>query len=111
MSMPLFNESSLSEVVQAIREDLIQKEGPRISTMRNYRFAILCYKPTDEFNLRNEIRRLTDDLRESGWHVLSINFQKLLLDRISAQGEEWAESMIRMEKALHANDPDVDCSI
>ncbi len=45
MSMPLFNHSALTDVVEALREDLIQKDGPRISTMRNYRFAILCYDP------------------------------------------------------------------
>ncbi|MFN3151823.1 DUF1788 domain-containing protein [Bremerella sp.] len=105
MSMPLFNHSALAEVVEALREDLIQEDGPRISTMRNYRFAILCYDPSVEFNLRNEIRRLTDDLRGYGWHVLSINLQKLLLDRIHAQGEDWAESVIRMEQALHKTDP------
>ncbi len=105
MSMPLFNHSALTDVVEALREDLIQKDGPRISTMRNYRFAILCYDPAEEFNLRNEVRRLTDELRQHGWHVLSINLQKLLLDRIAAQGEEWAESMIKMEKALFNNDP------
>jgi hypothetical protein len=105
MSMPLFNHSDLTDVVEALRDDLIQKDGPRISTMRNYRFAILCYNPRDEFSLRNEVRRLTDDLRQHGWHVLSINLQKLLLDRIAAQGEEWAEGMIKMEKALFNNDP------
>ena len=105
MSLPLFNQSPLTDVVEEVRKNLIPEGGPRISTMRNYQFAILCYDPSDEFNLRNEIRRLTDDLRGFGWHVLPINLQKLLLDRIHAQGEDWAESVIRMEQALHKADP------
>ncbi len=103
MSMPLFNQSSISEAIAALRNDLIQDDGPRISTMRNYRFAIFCYPPAEEFQLRKEIGVLSEDLRGSGWFVLSINLQKLLLDRIRAEGEEFADKVIRMEKALRKN--------
>jgi hypothetical protein len=103
MSMPLFNQSSVSEAITALRSDLVQEDGPRISTMRNYRFAILCYDPVDEFQLRKEVGVLSDELRGSGWFVLSINLQKLLLDRIRAEGEEFVEKVIRMEKALRNN--------
>jgi len=103
MSMPLFNQSSISEAIAALRQDLIQDDGPRISTMRNYRFAILCYPPAEEFQLRREIGLLSDDLRNSGWFVLSINLQKLLLDRIRGEGAEFVEKVIRMEKALRNN--------
>ncbi len=106
MSMPLFQHSLLSDVMADLKSDLIQKDGPRISTMRNYRFAIVCYDPADEFQLRREVVRLNDELREHGWYVLSINLQKLLLDRIAAQGEEWSEAMIRMETALQKVDPE-----
>lgn len=103
MSLPLFGQSSLSEAIEALRSDLIQEDGPRISTMRNYRFAILCYDPVEEFQLRREIGRLSDELQDSGWFVLSINLQKLLLDRIRAEGDEFAEKVIKMEKALRKN--------
>jgi hypothetical protein len=101
--MPLFNQSSISEAIAALRKDLIQDDGPRISTMRNYRFAILCYPPAEEFQLRREINLLSDDLRNSGWFVLSINLQKLLLDRIRGEGAEFVEKLIRMEKTLRNN--------
>ncbi|TWT52019.1 DUF1788 domain-containing protein [Allorhodopirellula solitaria] len=106
MSMPLFEQSSLTDVMADLKSDLIQKDGPRISTMRNYRFAIVCYDPADEFQLRREVVRLNDDLRDHGWCVLSINLQKLLLDRIAAQGEEWSDAMMRMETALQKVDPE-----
>ena len=40
-----FQQTSLQEAFAALRRDLIHEDGPRISTMRNYRFAILQYCP------------------------------------------------------------------
>ena len=34
----------------------------------------------------------------NGWIVFSINLQKLLLDRVRAQGEEWVRRVIAMER-------------
>lgn len=106
MNLPLFEESSLSDSIAALRNDLIGQDGPRISTMRNYRFAILCYDPAEEFQLRREIGLLGDELRDSGWFVLSINLQRLLLDRIRSQGDEFVEKLIRMEKTLRDRGPE-----
>ena len=49
MTLPLFHQTPLQEAFAALRRDLIQEDGPRISTMRNYRFAIVQYQPADEF--------------------------------------------------------------
>lgn len=81
-----------------MRSNLIQEDGPRISTMRNYRFAIVPYDPQDEFRLRREIRRLNTELVSNGWMVLTINLQKLLLDRVRSQGEEFIQRLIGREK-------------
>jgi hypothetical protein len=70
--------------------------------MRNYRFAILQYRPEDEFLVRQEVQRLSGDLVASGWMVLSISLQKLLLDRIRAQGEAWIDRMIQRERRMVA---------
>jgi hypothetical protein len=101
----LFQRTTLDEAVQALRKDLLGDGGPRISTMRNYRFAILPYKPSEEFRLRKLIRRLTDDLRAENWNVLSISLQKLLLDRIRATGAETVEALIAREKRLFEKHP------
>ena len=53
--MDLFHQTRLQEAIHALREDLIQEGGPQISTMRNYRFAIVQYDPKDEFKLRKEV--------------------------------------------------------
>jgi hypothetical protein len=103
---PPFLHESLDEAVAALRRDLLAEGGPQISTMRNYRFAILPYRPKDEFKLRQLMRRLTDELRAEGWGVLPISLQKLLLERIRATGDANVAALIEREKRLHAKDPD-----
>ena len=100
MSQSLLSQTSLQEAFAALRRDLIHEDGPRISTMRNYRFAIVQYDPGDEFRLREEVQRLSADLVANGWMVLSINLQKLLLDRVRAQGDAWMERVIAMEERM-----------
>jgi hypothetical protein len=100
MSLPLFQQSPLQQAFTSLRSDLLHEDGPRISTMRNYRFAILQYEPSEEFKLRTEVQRLTSDLVAGGWVVLSISLQALLMERIRSQGPRWTEQLIQMERAL-----------
>ena len=100
MDTPLFPKTPLSEAFAALRRDLIHEDGPRISTMRNYRFAIVQYPPADEYKLRVEVQRLSDELVSSGWMVLSISLQSLLLERVRAQGDDWVERVTQMEKRM-----------
>lgn len=106
VSEALFPQGSLDEAVDALRRDLRAEGGPQISTMRNYRFAIVPYRPKDEFKLRRLMRILTDELRADGWGVLPISLQKLLLDRIRGTGGGNVEGLIRREKSLYGKDPD-----
>jgi hypothetical protein len=103
---PLFQQHSLDEAVRALHDDLLAEGGPQISTMRNYSFAILPYRPKDEFKLRQLIRRLTDELHNEGWAVLPISLQKLLLDRIRATGTANIEALILREQRLYEKDPE-----
>ncbi|MGW3614526.1 DUF1788 domain-containing protein [Micromonospora sp. NPDC005163] len=73
--------------------------------MRNYRFAILQYEPSDEFKLRGEVQRLTTDLSANGWMIISISLQKLLLDRVRAQGSEWVDRVTQMERRMADIEP------
>ncbi|MCA9632684.1 MAG: DUF1788 domain-containing protein [Myxococcales bacterium] len=98
--------SHIDKACAALRKDLIHKDGPRISTMRNYRFAILQYPPDEEFRLRSKIQSLTTELVQTGnWTVLTINLQQLLLQRIRAQGEGWAPRVMEMERRMAGIDP------
>lgn len=105
MTLPLFQQTPLLESFAALRRDLIHQDGPRISTMRNYRFAIVQYKPPEEFKLRQEVQRLSSDLVANGWMVLSLNLQQLLLDRVRAQGDDWASRVVEMERRMAKIEP------
>ena len=104
--MPLFDQTPLQEAFSALRRDLIHEDGPRISTMRNYRFAIVQYAPREEFDLRSEVQKLSSQLVANGWVVFSIDLHKLLLDRVRAEGDEWVRRVIDMERNLAALSPD-----
>jgi len=98
-TLPLF--SKVNTAIDALRHDLIDhKDGPRISTMRNYRFAIVQYDPSDEFEMRAKAQSLVAELTANGWVVLTIDLQKLLIDRIKAQGDEWVDRVIQMEDRM-----------
>ncbi|MEA3641507.1 MAG: DUF1788 domain-containing protein [Lamprobacter sp.] len=102
MTPSLFDQSEhsqgLQQAMSLLRRDLIHPDGPRISTMRNYRFAILQYRPEDEFKLRAEVQRLSGDLIAHGWVVLTISLQALLMQRIRAQGDDWLQRVIARER-------------
>ena len=98
MSAPLSRHTPLQESFAALERDLVHADGPRISTMRNYRFAIVQYDPKDEFKLRQQVQKLSRTLVAHGWVIHSLNLQKLLLDRLRAQGDEWVERVIAMER-------------
>jgi hypothetical protein len=105
LSSPLFPQNPLLDAFAALRRDLIQEDGPRISTMRNYRFAIVQYRPTEEFTLRRELQRLSADLVANGWMVVTLDLQKLLFDRVRAQGHDWVERVIAMERRMAHIEP------
>jgi hypothetical protein len=96
--------TELRRAFEALRADLVHEDGPRISTMRNYRFAILPYLPSLEFDLRREAQRLSADLVANGWVVIPIDLQALLHARLRAQGEDWLARVSQMEARLAGRD-------
>jgi hypothetical protein len=106
MSSSLFDLSPLQQAIADLRSDLIDNDGPRISTMRNYRFAILQYRPEEEFKLRRHLQQLGSDLVANGWMVLTIDLQQLLIDRLRAQGDRWIERVVEMERSTTKNSPE-----
>lgn len=104
MSNSLFD-APLYRAFAALRQDLIHEDGPRISTMRNYRFAIVQYDPEQEFEVRAQVQQLHSDLVANGWVVLTLDLQRLFLERIRAQGTEWEERVVAMEQRLAAMSP------
>lgn len=100
------HQTALDAALDALKKDLLQGEGGQISTVRNYNFAILPYAPEDEFKLRRDISELSGGLRDAGWHPATIALHALLLKRITDQGGDFVDAMIRREKQLSgAADP------
>jgi len=83
----------------ALKRDLGGPDGPRISTMRNHRFAILVYDPRKEFEVRQHTVALTEELRATGWVVHSVDLNKLLVRRLRALGSD-LEQLVATEKLL-----------
>ena len=106
MSGPLFARTRLQEAFDALRADLVHVDGPRISTMRNYRFAIVPYDPRDEFPLRQQVQRLASELVSTGWNVLTISLYDLLVRRIQALGPDAVARLVQLEKSLGQASPD-----
>jgi hypothetical protein len=90
--------TQLDEAFVALRKDLVNENGPQISTMRNYRFAIVPYPPRDEYKLRTHVQSLVSELTASGWVVLTISLQKLLIDRLRGLGDDILVRMIDRER-------------
>ncbi|ACY13236.1 DUF1788 domain-containing protein [Haliangium ochraceum] len=97
--------SKPKQAFAALRRDLIDDNGPRISTMRNYRFAIVQYKPHEEYAVRAETQRLSSELCASGWSVIPIDLHRLLMERVRAQGDDWMTRVVDMERRLAQTDP------
>jgi hypothetical protein len=88
----------LEEAFAALEHDLLDPDGPRISTMRSSdKFAIVPYSPADEFALRRHVLQLTSKLAASGWVVLPISLHALLMDRLKALPEGEFEEIVSLE--------------
>lgn len=95
--------TKLEEAFQALRKDLLHHDGPRISTMRNYRYAIVPYRPDEEFKLREHVQRLVGELTAGGWVVLTISLHKLFLRRVRSLGDDVVQRIIEMERSTAAS--------
>lgn len=91
----------LGRTLKALEQDLIDESGPRISTMRNYRFAIAVYDPGEEWELRRGVSALSERLKQEGWIVHTISLQRLFLDRLQRElGDRDLQRVIAREKGL-----------
>ena len=92
--------TEIAKAVEALEKDLLRDEGPQISTVRNYNFALLPYAPEDEFALRFAIHELSERLRDGGWTPDTVDLHALLLARLRAQGSDFLDATIQREKSL-----------
>jgi hypothetical protein len=69
--------SSLKERIELLESDL-QAVPSRISVYHDLPFAILRYDPTDEWNLRREVKLLATRLETAGKEVHEVRMSELL---------------------------------
>jgi len=92
----------LTQTFAELTADLVHDDGPRISTMRNYRYCMVVYAPREEYKCRRHAARLSSELQSKGWVVKSISLQALLLERLQAHDPEYIDRLISREKAASA---------
>jgi Domain of unknown function (DUF1788) len=90
----------IDRVVSALKTDLMAEGGAKISTMRNYQFAIAVYPPDREFEMRRKLKQMQDELQAVGWNVLSISLLQLFIERLKSKSLPSLERLIAMEKRL-----------
>lgn len=96
----------LAQTFAELEADLIHEDGPRISTMRNYRYCMVVYPPSAEYPCRRHVARLAAKLHDIGWVVKSISLQALLLRRLDAHGPDFVERLIARERAAAKRSPE-----
>jgi hypothetical protein len=76
---------SIEDSIGDLKKDLCHPNGPCISTNQSYPFAILHYRPEDEFRARELVGSLVDELRLQGWNIRNIDLFALFLDFIKKE--------------------------
>lgn len=106
---PLFGSlpsGPVHEAFTALRRDLLADGGPRISTMRNHRYAIVVYPPEREFEVRRAVGLLSEDLHQQRWNTLDVSLQRALLERIATLPEDLRSFVRGCEMEFHVQDGD-----
>lgn len=93
--------SSLKDSIAPLESDL-KADPPRISVYHDLQFAIMRYNPTDEWELRREIKLLATRLESVGKTVHMIPMSELLweaLEKVSQKDDdEGFEAVVALEK-------------
>jgi hypothetical protein len=87
---------SLKERLELLESDLVATP-PRISVYRELPFAILRYDPEEEWQLRDELRRMRTRLQEAQRPVVQISLAELLWEAIKRS--EGHAAVVELEKA------------
>jgi len=95
---------NLKEKFEELRRDLLNPNGPQISTMNNYSFAILQYEPEEEFAMRQQVNDLVSEMRQLGWRVKNVDLLDLMLRRLKEENSSEIQEFIEGEKELYKSD-------
>ena len=89
----------LEAAFAALERDLLDADGPRLSTMRSSdQFAIVPYAPADEFALRRHAAALTHQLEARGWRVIPVSLHALFMARLDALPADELDEIAALEQ-------------
>ncbi|MCP4692719.1 MAG: DUF1788 domain-containing protein [Desulfobacterales bacterium] len=91
---------NVKERVEELKRDLLNENGPQISAMGSFPFAIFQYDPGEEFRMRELIHELVSELRREGWRVKNISLIDLMLKRLERDEDDVIRETIAVEKRL-----------
>lgn len=90
---------SLKTRLAGLSKDILGPAGPAISTNRSYPFAIFQYSPSEEFEARQEVGNLSQELQMKGWRVRTVDLFATLAEYLSEQEKgELVPVLIEEEK-------------
>ncbi len=94
--------SSLKDSIAPLESDL-RSAPPRVSVYHDLPFAIMRYNPTDEWELRREVRLLAKRLEATGKNVHIISMSDLLWDALDKVNEkdddEGFDAVVALERS------------
>ena len=94
---------TLERRLNDLKMDLMNPAGPNISTNRNYPFALFQYLPHEEFQMREELADMIDELRMKGWNILNVDLFDTLIQFLEEQESgELIEAFIEEEQLQYA---------
>ncbi|MCX8207897.1 MAG: DUF1788 domain-containing protein [Methanothrix sp.] len=88
---------SLKERIELLESDLTA-DPPRVSVYHDMPFAILWYRPADEWMMRREVNLLASRLRDHGKNVRMISLAELLWEAIDKS--EGMDVLIELERSM-----------
>jgi hypothetical protein len=81
-----------------LRRDLLSPDGPQLSVIRAYRFAIFHYAPDAELEMRRRMAELSSDLDRSGWKVIGLSAVELFLKRVERECDGEVRRLLQTER-------------
>lgn len=88
----------LKERLKQLEKDLLDKDGPKVSTMTNYPIALFVYLPQEELQLKYELNHLRDTLSAGNFSVKDISLLDCLLQKLKQTSEDDILYIIEQEK-------------
>ncbi len=97
----------LKERFKNLEMDLLDKGGPKVSTMTNYPIALFVYSPREELLLKGELNHLRDTLLARNFSVKEISLLDCLFTKLQEGSMDDLSYIIEQEKENYKRNQDL----